>query len=168
MSKLDFFSAAETIFRMDEGDGAAGKPGQPYRDSNGHWTIGIGHYIGDNLADLRLSPNVMRELFIEDLAKHIREARLVVGSQFFDKLVPARQMALVIMLFTLGKNRFLKFDETIEAILKEDWQSVHDHILATKWARDVDPKQRINEGRDDRVALMFLTGQFHPYYGLNS
>lgn len=161
---MDFFEAANKVFKIDEGDGLAGREGYPYKDTYGNWTIGRGHFIGESLHDLKLSDSMIEALFMEDLAQAIREARFVVGSPFFDALPQARQIALVSMLFTLGQNKFLKFEETIDAMKRGDWGTVYDHILAAKWARDVDPRQRPGEGRDDRVAYMFLTGKFHPEY----
>lgn len=158
---MDFLDLALKVFELDEG-----RVDHPYRDSVGKYTIGIGHLIGDHLADLKLSQHIIDELFKEDLAIAIREARLVVGGIFFDGMVPARKIALVSMLYTLGRNKFLQFAETIDAMKREDWDEVANRILKAKWARDVDPKQRVGEGRDDRVAFMFATGEFHPDYNI--
>lgn len=163
-----WFSAASAVFKLDEGDGLPGQEGKPYKDSKGFWTIGRGHLIGERLEDLKLSPRIIDELFKEDLARSIREARLVVGSTFYESMAPARQIALVSMLFTLGKAKFLKFEQTIDAMLANDWKEVSRRILASKWASDVDPKKREGAGRDDRIAYMFKTGEFHPDYKLEN
>jgi len=163
---VEFYDAALRVFELDEGSGQPGKDGIPYKDTKGYWTIGRGHLIGESLTDLKLSSRMIEELFKEDLGTAIREARLVVGSLFFDGLTPARQVALVSMLYTLGRNKFLRFEETIDAIKRNDWQEVGRRVLASKWASDVDPKKRLGIGRDDRVAYMFVTGDFHPYYGI--
>jgi len=163
---LEFYDAVARVFDVDEGTGVPGKEGIPYKDTKGYWTIGRGHLIGESLTDLKLSRHIVEELFKEDLAIAIRESRLVVGSLFFDSLAPARQVALISMLYTLGRNKFLRFEETIDAIKRNDWQEVGRRVLASKWARDVDPRQRVGVGRDDRVAHMFITGEFHPYYGI--
>lgn len=161
---MSFFDKAVKIFKLDEGDGPVGAPGVPYRDSQGFWTIGRGHLIGRNLLDMRLSEHMIDELFREDLAKHIREARIVVGNTFFDGMTEARQLALVSMLFTLGRSKFLKFEKAIEAMMQNDWDGVADEIMNSKWASDVDPNQKEGEGRDDRIAYMFRTGEFHKDY----
>lgn len=163
---VEFYTAITKVLDLDEGIGPPGKEGVPYKDTKGYWTIGRGHLIGESLTDLRLSRNIVEELFKEDLAIAIREARLVVGSLFFDSMTPARQAALISMLYTLGRNKFLRFEETIDAIKRNDWQEVGRRVLASKWASDVDPKKRLGIGRDDRVAHMFTTGEFHPYYGI--
>lgn len=159
---MDFFEKASKVYALDEGNRDT-----PYKDSNGYWTIGKGHLIGTLLGDLRLSSHIIDELFKEDLQQAIRDARFAVGSVLFDSISEARQMALTILTFTLGRNKFLKFEETIDAIKREDWYWVSEHILLTKWAKDVDPKQRKDLGRDDRVAYMFKTGKFHPDYGVD-
>lgn len=156
---MEFYHAATKVFDLDEGVQA-----KAYRDSKGLWTIGRGHLIGEHLADLKLSQHIIDELFKEDLSIAVREAKLVVGSVFFESISLARQIALTSMLYTLGHNKFLKFEETIEAMKREDWDEVAHRILSAKWARDVDPRQRPGEGRDDRVAYMFKFGTFPPEY----
>lgn len=158
---MDFFDAASKVFKLDEGNS-----NYPYKDSKGYWTIGRGRLIGKNLTELKISDHIIEELFKEDLATAVREARLVVGDRFFNSLPQARQLALVSMLYTLGQNKFLKFEETIDAMKRNDWEEVSRRILAAKWARDVDPYQRPGVGRDDRIAYMFKTGEFHPEYKL--
>ena len=159
---MTFLEMARAIFTVDEG-----KTNRAYRDTKGNWTIGIGHLIGSEIGQLKLSDHVVNEIFLEDFADALKDAEFVVGPRIFDSLTDARKIALVSMCFTLGREKFLKFDETIEAIKNYDWKTVHDNILASKWARDVDPKSRPGEGRDDRIAQMFLTGEFHLDYGLS-
>ena len=156
---MSFFDKAKKVFHLDENTKL-----RPYKDSKGYWTIGRGHLIGEQLTDLSLSLYIVDELFKEDLAIAIQDARRCVGSVAWDGMSEARQMATVSMLFTLGANKFLKFDETIEHIKAGEWNDVAEHILDAKWARDVDPRQVPGEGRDDRVAYMFKTGCFHPIY----
>lgn len=163
---MKFLEAAVKVFKLDEGDGEPGREGMPYRDSKGLWTIGRGHFIGERLEDLWLSPAVISAIFQEDLDTARLDAIDIFTPEFFYCLEPARQIAIVSMLFTLGYEKFLKFHETIAAIKTKDWDTVSARILQTKWARDVDPKQRKDEGRDDRIAYMFRTGYFHPDYGV--
>lgn len=154
-----FRLAAQKIFDLDEG-----VKQQPYKDSQGNWTIGRGHLIGDKIENFVLPLEAVELIFDRDLSTAIREAQFSVGTSFYNSISPARQLALVTMLFTLGRNKWLKFDETMAAIETRNWDAVSAHILNSKWARDVDPEQRPNEGRDDRIAYMFRTGDFHPDY----
>lgn len=163
---MKFLEAAAKVFKLDEGDGEPGREGMPYRDSKGFWTIGRGHFIGKNLEDLRLPSDVIQALFEDDLERVHNEACELFGDGFFYALESPRRLAILTMFFTLGAEGFSKFHETIAAIKAEDWDTVSARILQTKWAKDVDPKQRKEEGRDDRVAYMFRTGRFHPDYGV--
>lgn len=166
---VDFYDAFVKVADLDEGISENNKPakyGMPYKDSQGYWTIGRGHLIGKELTELKLSQRIVDELFMEDLAIAIRDAKAVIGVNYFNSLCLPRQVAVVSLTYTLGKNKFLKFDETIEAIIHGYWDSASAHVLASKWARDVDPKQRPGIGRDDRVAYMLKTGEFHPDYGI--
>lgn len=156
---MTFYRAAAKVFDLDEGTKK-----KVYKDSKGYWTIGRGHLIGSSLENMELPPEVIEVLFYHDLGKAIYSARQIFGNQFFDAQLPARKMAIVSMLFTLGEEGFRQFNETIEQIKLENWSNVAERILKTKWARDVDPKQREGFGRDDRISYMFKTGEFHPEY----
>lgn len=156
------------VFKLDEGDGPPGMHGKAYQDSKGYWTIGRGHLIGAKLTDLKISQHIIEELFKEDFNEALEEAVSVMGQAFFDSLEEPRKVALVTMLYTLGRHRFLLFHETISAMKRRNWDEVSNRILSTKWARDVDPKQQPGKGRDDRIAYMFKTGDYHPDYGITS
>jgi GH24 family phage-related lysozyme (muramidase) len=164
---ISFLDAALKIFDLDEGRGKPGREGMPYKDSKGFWTIGRGHFIGTSLENLKLSQQVVDDIFFEDLNRCSREARLVLGQVFFYQLSPARKMAILTLFFTMGADKVVdQFDDTIEAIKREDWENVADRIPNWKWAKDVDPKQIPGKGRDDRVIYMFRTGKFHPDYNI--
>lgn len=156
---MELCRLAIKVFDLDEGTKR-----KVYKDSKGFWTIGRGHLIGNSLESLELPPAVIEALFQHDLGIAIYAARRIFGNQFFDQQLPARQMAIVSMIFTLGEAGFRGFDETIEQIKAENWDNVAERILKTKWARDIDPRQREGFGRDDRISFMFKTGDFHPEY----
>lgn len=160
---MEFFEKADKVFTLDEGNKQT-----PYKDTKGFWTIGKGHLIGERLEDFKLSKKIVNELFKEDLARAIAGARLVFGVEFFDTLDDVRKIAILTLLYTLGYRKLLQFKETVPAIMNKDWKKVHDLLLSTKWAKDVDPQQRKNQGRDDRIAQMFLTGKFPEYYGIRN
>jgi GH24 family phage-related lysozyme (muramidase) len=156
---MTFYRAAAKVFDLDEGTRK-----KVYKDSKGFWTVGRGHLIGKSLESLELPSEVIEALFQHDLGIAIYAARRIFTNQFFDAQLPARQMAIVSMIFTLGEEGFKEFDETINQIRMQNWDNVADRILKTKWARDIDPKQREGLGRDDRISYMFKTGEFHPEY----
>jgi lysozyme len=152
-------SDAITVLKLDEGVRS-----QPYRDSKGLWTVGVGRLIGAQITDLKLSENEIDYFLINDIEKHWKEAVDIFGAQFLSEITPARQIAILSMLFTLGKSKFLKFENTISAIKSRDWERAAQGILKSKWARDVDPRQQNNAGRDNRVADMLRSGQFPEFY----
>ena len=158
---MDFYDAADRVFFMDEGDG----DGRPYLRAEG-WTIGRGHFIGERIEMLKLSPEAIQAQFRCDLAVAIRTARSAIGAEFFDNMAQARQMALVTLAFTMGEVRLKKFEPSIELMRQGDWQAVADRVQTWKWASDVDPKRIPDKGRDDRIAYMFRTGTYPEYYGL--
>lgn len=159
MAMDTLLQAARRVFAIDEGDRS-----QPYRDSGGNWTIGRGRLIGENLTDLALSRDIIEAMFKEDFFKAVAAARVVLGAEFYDTQNLPRQIAIATLTFTLGQAGFAKFHETIAAMKAGDWGKAADRILATKWSRDVDPRQRINKGRDDRIAFMLKEGKFHEEY----
>lgn len=162
---MNFFDIALKVFELDESRGLPGREGMPYRDSKGYWTIGIGHFIGNSLEDLKLPPEVIDELFSQDLARCIREASLVLGKDVFFSQTDARKIAILTLFFTMGATEITQnFGQTMDAIKRGDWDNVAERARGWKWAKDVDPRQRPGEGRDDRIIYMFKTGEFHPDY----
>jgi len=153
-----------SVLEHDEARGLPGRAGMPYKDTTGNWTIGIGHLIGLFLTELKLSENIILELFKEDLAKAIDGARRIIRHDTWDRMGIYRKVALISMLYTLGETKFSRFKETIDLINAEKWGELADHILTLKWARDIDPRQRVGIGRDDRIAFMFRTDSLHPAY----
>jgi lysozyme len=158
------FLVALQVLRLDEGMGLPGRAGMPYKDSKGYWTIGIGHLIGPFLTELKLSENIIMELFKEDLSIAIDSAKLLLKDGLWERMGVARKVAMVSMLYTLGINKFSKFKETLDLINNERWGDVAEHILTLKWAKDIDPRQRPGVGRDDRIAHMFRTDTLHEDY----
>lgn len=167
VSAMKFEEKAIKVFDLDEGKGSPNRPGQPYLDSKGYWTIGRGHFIGKDLTTLKLPNFIIDLLFEHDLMRCIRESQLVFGAAFFESLSDARKMAIITLFFTMGGSKVTnQFQDTIEKILQRDWEDMAKRVLKWQWARDVDPRQRPGEGRDDRISYMFKTGEFHPEYKL--
>lgn len=140
----------------------------PYLDTQGNWTIGIGHLIGKELKDLHLPEETIRSLFLNDASRHWSEAIDIFGDEFLLAQTKARQAAILSLVFTLGARKLRGFNETVPAIKAGQWDRAADLLLMTKWARDVDPKRRAGEGRDDRIAFMLRTGEFHADYQIDS
>lgn len=157
----DLLNAIWPIMLADEGLRL-----KPYRDTKGLWTIGIGHLIGASIEDLELSRDVVNQIFLEDMGYHWKETCEIFGEQWLRSQALARQVALLSLVFNLGRTKLSKFIHTLPAIKEGRWNDAADLLLSTKWARDVDPKQREGEGRDDRIANMLREGTFDAYYKL--
>ena len=124
---------------------------KPYLDSTNHVSIGIGR----NLTDKGVSGRTIDQMFQEDLDEAFLGAK-----DFFpdmDSWTPARQMAVINMVFNLGSFGFEKFKATRAAIERGDWDEAADHALNSKWATQV-------HGRSLRVAYMLRTGEIPDDY----
>lgn len=151
----------EAVLTLDEGRFSV-----PYRDTKGFWTIGIGRFIGPRLEDLRINDQTIDMWFLEDVNEAVADVCAILGEDIYNKLEPARQAALISMAFTLGREKFSKFRNTLAAVKMGDWDAAANGVLNSKWARDVDPKNRIGIGRDDRVAYMLKTKKFPRDYNV--
>ncbi len=157
-----FMPTITKIFIKDEG-----LEYSPYKDSKNLWTIGIGHLIGADLRQLKLSPAVVNLMFQEDVEVHWQDACEIFGESWLNNQTPARQAAILTLVYTLGERKIQSFIHTIPAIKAEKWALAAELLLKTKWASDVDPKQRPDEGRDDRIAFMLREGRFHEEYQID-
>ena len=140
----------------------------PYLDSKGNYTIGVGHLIGKLLSELKLSRSVIEFMLREQIDICIKELIEIFGIDDFYSWQEPRQVALISMIYTLGKSRFLSFQKMIHAIKLAQWKAAANQCLMSKWAIDVDPQQRPGIGRDDRVAYMIREGKFHEIYKIDS
>jgi len=139
----------------------------PYRDSKRLWTIGVGRLIGDNLTDLKLSFPIVMQMLQEDIEKHYKEACMIFGREWLEAQLVGRQLAILTLVFTLGRTRLSAFHQTVPAIRRGQWDEAAELLKLTKWASDVDPLHREGEGRDDRICYMLRTGEIHADYKVN-
>lgn len=152
-------SFASQVLTLDEGF-----KNKPYLDTKAFWTIGIGHLIGTELKEFELSHEIILRLFEEDMERHYNEAIILFGEDYLLSLEPARQVAILSLVFSLGRIKLSGFIHTLPALKEKNWELATKLLLQTKWAHDVDPKQVSGQGRDDRIAFMLLTGKFHEDY----
>ncbi len=125
---------------------------QAYRDSVGLLTIGYGHCIERKGITRRAA-----EVILED---DLLDAENAVDRMAFGDIGEARRAALVSMALNLGGDGLAAFKDMLAALRRGDWQAAHDEALDSKWSKDVDPKQRVGEGRDDEIARMLLTNEW--------
>lgn len=115
-----------------------------YLDTEGKLTMGIGHMIRVGDPEFKqpvgtpVSEERIREAFKQDLVIAIRDVEDVfpaVGNYPINV-----QRVLVNMMFNLGKPRFNKFEDMIDAVEANDWNTAADAMMNSKWFCQV--KQR--------------------------
>lgn len=99
----------------------------------GKLTIGVGRNIQDN----GISDHIINEMLVEDITRCLKEAQTLFTVSLFNSLSPARQHAIIMMIFQLGLTRFSKFQNTIDAIKKQDFALAARCALDSLWARQV-------------------------------
>jgi lysozyme len=125
-----------------------------YKDTQGYWTIGIGHLL------VPITHNWWGYTITAEEAIKLLDADIITAQGFAGRLpewkyldTTCRQNAVVELCFNLGP-RWLDFHETRDAIMARDWQKAHDQLLASEWAVQVGPT------RSNRLANYLLTGQY--------
>lgn len=101
-----------------------------YVDTVGKRTIGVGR----NLDDKGITQAEALHLLDNDLWECITD---LVGFEWFERLDPVRQRALVDMRFNLGPTRFRTFHRTLLALANGQYGVAADGMLASKWASQV-------------------------------
>ncbi len=128
---------------------------EAYLDSEGLWTIGVGHLI-DTPGAHTPAPRIARinnreamaflDIDIED-AEHTLDGWLP-GWELRDG---PRQMAMLQFAFQLG-GRVLTFTNSRLLLLAGDWEKAADNLLLSKWATKQSP------ARAKRVTDVIRTG----------
>lgn len=132
---------AKASIRQHEGCKAV-----PYQDSLGVWTVGIGH----KLSGQPLTQDVINLIYEHDYAKAERDAAMLPAWGILDNV---RRTVLVEMVFQLGAHGVLEFQKFLAALVQDDWQTAHDEMLDSKWARQT-PE------RAQSLARIILTGKY--------
>lgn len=149
MTTTQLIDLAKAILKLDEG-----YSNKPYLDTAEKITIGIGH----NLSDKGLSEEVINIIFKEDFLSSLTDARSIFPD--FDGWPLGRQVAIINMIFNLGKRKFSEFKKMISAIKKGDWNSASEEALNSKWA--------IQTGkRAVRIAQVLKSGDLKKVYNID-
>ena len=114
----------EELVRMIKRD--EGWSPEPYKCTEGIWTIGFGTNItrisrdeGEALLEIRLDKIIEYDLlsFTKEIAN----------------LNDARKAVLINMIYQLGKQGVLRFKKMRQAIIAKDWQKASEEMLDSKW-----------------------------------
>ena len=129
---------------------------EPYKDSLGKWTVGIGHLIGDgsSLPDAwnkKFSESEVMDLFKKDFDVHQAAASLIPG---FSKLGEKAQGALTDMTFNMGPSWYNKWPNLMESLGKGDISGAVANLASSKWATQVGKRSLddINLLKDTKVS----------------
>lgn len=107
---------------------------EPYKDSRGLWTIGVGHLIGDGKTlppewNRKLSNQEVNDLFEKDFAHHVKIAEQTPG---YSKANDGGKAAMIDLAFNMGKW-WPKWPNTSKKLQEGDFQSASDNLKESKW-----------------------------------
>lgn len=101
----------------------------PYKDSKGLLTVGYG---------LNLTVPQPEAVWAAALAAAVGIVEQDLQRfDWYQKLDPVRQSVLLDMAYNMGMGSLLHFPHMLAAIAKGDWQTAHDEMLNSQYARDV-------------------------------
>lgn len=136
------------------------KTSDPYFDSLGIKTVGVGH----NLIAHPLPPNWAFPLSDEQIDQLLAQdlqstyADLNRNITWWKQLDDVRQRVMCNMCFNMGVGRLLGFKHFLGAAARADWNDAADEMLDSQWARQVGIGTPQNPGRALRLANMMRFG----------
>ena len=136
-------------------DAAEGDRLTAYLDTTGNWTCGRGHLLprpapGRSWENFTVVQSTSDRWFSQDILNAMRLAQR--WDEFPSCDTDARKNALYEIAFNMGA-RWEEFAPTRAALKAQEWQTVHDHLLESLWAKEV-------HERAVRIATRFLTGEY--------
>jgi GH24 family phage-related lysozyme (muramidase) len=133
-----------------------------YLDTEGNWTCGRGHLMprpapGRSWEGFAVIQSTSDRWFCTDIMNAIRLASK--WPEFASCDTACRQNALYELAFNMA-HKWEKWGPTRALIAAKDWKGVHDHLLASLWAKEVQPHGFDKPGRATRIANYFLNGEY--------
>ncbi len=129
-----------------------------YQDTNGFWTIGVGHLLGASQRMTDINEQECDALLESDINLAEQVARNTTVPTLFDTLTDTRQRAIINMAFNRGERHMRESKTIVPTIVAAmaapsplAWEVVRNAILASPWAKQIGP-------RADRIADMLATG----------
>jgi lysozyme len=121
-----------------------------YKCSEGKWTIGIGHLLGNakDWTGYTISQAEADALFKKDIATALLDC-----STLLHPSEPVRSAVLHNMCFNIGITRLLGFKKFLAAFKARDWHTASAEMLNSKWATQVGK-------RAQRLSTQMLTGEW--------
>jgi lysozyme len=120
----DVTALAMPRLKIEEGYSAI-----PYKDSKGLWTVGYG---------LNLTVPQPEAVWAAALAAKVGLVEQELQRfDWYKKLDAVRQSVILDMAYNMGVGSLLHFPHMLAAIAKSDWQTAHDEMLDSQYAKDV-------------------------------
>ena len=132
---MKFLKEISFLIKINEGFRS-----QPYRCTAGKLTIGYGRNLDDN----GITKVEAEVLLHNDIKLTVTDLEDIFGSREFTQLPVNIQIALVDMMFNLGKTRFLGFKKMILAIRQGYFKIASREALDSKWASQVGMRANID------------------------
>jgi GH24 family phage-related lysozyme (muramidase) len=135
---------------------------EAYLDTRGNWTCGRGHLLpppapGRSWKGFTVLQSASDRWFSTDIVNAMRLAARWAELESCD--TACRKNALYEIAFNMG-GRWEEFGPTRAAVKAQEWQAVHDHLLESLWAKEVQPDGLDKPGRATRIAGYFLSGEY--------
>lgn len=136
-----------------------GRRKKPYKCSEGHWTIGIGHKITDEgVAYYNKIGGLTNDKIDLFLSWDIEKAETAAMKYtWFKDLNEPRQAVVISMIFQMGEAGFSKFQMVREYLLRGEYIEAASEMLDSRWA-----KQTPNRAK--RHARQMRTGEWCKEY----
>ena len=132
--------------------GNEGSRQRPYKDTQGHLTIGIGYNLDDKdnqkilasmgynvkevrSGNIRLTEPVIRELYNTSIAKATKDANNWIPN--LSEQPENVQKAVIDMSFNLGATKLAGFAKTRAALINKDYKEASKQMMDSKWAKQV-------------------------------
>jgi lysozyme len=132
-----------------------GESDQPYPDSRGNQTVGIGHNLQAKPLDLKpgekLTPERQEQVFKEDVTEARTEAAKL---RYYNDLDPTRQDAVTALVYNMGLKGVQGFKKFNVAMEQGNWQLARQELLRSDWAKQVGSR------RASQMADMILNGRY--------
>lgn len=124
-------------------------PRQPYKDSRGIWTLGVGHNVESGPP---IATALLMAIFDDDL-KYVCD-ECIEAFPFIKSWDMPRAAVLVNMCFAMGLSRLLGFKDMLAAAAVKDWKTMAAEL------RDSDFWRSETHNRAERLARQLETGEW--------
>lgn len=142
-SGKEFDDTVKAFLELNEGN-----KNEPYKDSRGNWTVGIGHYIGKTLPERFknadgtpkiLTDTQVQMLFEKDYKEHKEDASKL---PMYNQLDNKGKQALIDLTFNMGNEVFNEneWPKFFAALKNKDLKTAAKELKNSKWYNQVEDR----------------------------